>query len=144
VAWAAAAVWAFAFAAVSFYWAAGGQFGVATIAADIDAIPLAGDPRFVTATGVAKIAAGCLPLALHRAVGTPRRRLRVVVWIVGGAFALYGLANFVDHAAMTTGLRAAPEALGATAARWHLLFWDPFWMLGGALFLATARADAGR
>jgi Protein of unknown function (DUF3995) len=88
--------------------------------------------------------AGCMPLALYRAVGAPRRLLRAAVWIVGGAFALYGLASFLDHAAMALGLRATPEALGATAARWHLLFWDPFWMLGGALFLIAARSDAGR
>jgi hypothetical protein len=117
---------------------------VGTIARDIDAIPLANNPWIVAATGVAKVAAGCLPLALTRAVNAPRRVVRIAVWIVGGAFALYGLANFVDHGAMAIGLRPTPEALGTSAARWHLLLWDPIWMLGGALFLAAAKTDADR
>ncbi len=39
---------------------------------------------------------------------------------------------------MVTGLRDTPEVLGEQAARWHLLLWDPVWLLGGVLFLAAA------
>ncbi|HEU5432280.1 MAG TPA: DUF3995 domain-containing protein [Thermomicrobiales bacterium] len=141
-AWGAAS-WAFGFAAVSFYWAAGGRIGVETIARQIERVPLANDPRIVAATGLAKVAAGGLPLALGwaRPGSMGWRLLRVAAAIVGGGFALYGSANFVDHGLMVSGLRQTPDVLGATAARWHLLFWDPFWMLGGALSLAAARWD---
>ena len=45
-----AAVWAFAFAALSAYWALGGEVGRRTIAADIARIPLANDLLVVWAT----------------------------------------------------------------------------------------------
>ena len=32
-------------------------------------------------------------------------------------------------------MSSVPESVGATATRWKLAFWDPFWILGGALFL---------
>src|SRR5918995_6729136 len=64
-----AAVWAFAFAALSTYWALGGELGRQTIAADIARIPLANDPVVVWATAGLKALAGMLALALVRPWG---------------------------------------------------------------------------
>ncbi|MPZ48521.1 MAG: DUF3995 domain-containing protein [Dehalococcoidia bacterium] len=136
-----AAVWAFLFALPSFYWAAGGEAGSGTIAAEIDEVT-GGQAWLVALTGVFKVAAGLLTLALVQPWGLrlPRGPLLATVWLVGVGFTLYGLLNFLDHLLMVSGLRETPEALGETAARWHLLFWDPWWLLGGALFsLATWR-----
>ena len=68
----------------------------------------------------------------------PRWRLRAAAWAGGGLALLYGAASLVQHALMLTGVIAAPARLGRIAARWHLLLWDPWWILGGVLFVATA------
>ena len=136
----AAATWAFAFAAVSAYWALGGELGRETIAADIARIPLANDPVVVWATAGLKALAGMLALVLVRPWGRllPRRGLIAAVWAAGVLLTLYGGANLIDHGRMVAGLRPTPEVLGQQAARWHLLLWDPVWLLGGVLFLAAA------
>jgi hypothetical protein len=140
--WAAygAAAWAFAFAAVSAYWALGGELGRETIAADITRIPLANDPVVVWATAGMKALVGMLALALVRPWGRllPRPMLIAATWSAGLLLALYGGASLVDHGRMVAGLRPTPEVLGEQAARWHLLLWDPVWLLGGVLFLAAA------
>jgi hypothetical protein len=141
--WAAygAAVWAFAFAAVSAYWAIGGELGRETIAADIARIPLANDPVVLWATAALKGLAGMLALALVRPWGRwfSRQLLGAAAWATGLLLTLYGVANLVDHGRMVAGLRDTPAALGEQAARWHLLLWDPVWLLGGILFLAAAQ-----
>ena len=136
-----AAVWAFAFAAVSAYWAIGGELGRETIAAEISQIPLANDPVVVWATAGLKALAGLLALALVRPWGRvfPWRLLIAAVWAIGLLLTLYGVANLVDHGRMIAGLRETLQVLGEQAARWHLLLWDPVWLLGGVLFLAAAR-----
>jgi hypothetical protein len=64
--------------------------------------------------------------------------LPAAAWLAGALLTLYGLANLLDHGRMVVGLRATPPILGERAARWHLLVWDPFWLLGGILFLMAA------
>jgi hypothetical protein len=137
----AAAAWGFAFGAVSVYWALGGTAGKETIAEDIEDVPLANDPAIVAGTAVLKLLAGLLALALVQPWGRsiPRRWLLAAAWSAGGLLTLYGAANLIDHGLMVAGVRDTPEVLGSRAARWHLLLWDPVWLLGGILFLAAAR-----
>ena len=101
---------------------------------------MANDPAVVWGTAGAKALAGLLALALVRPWGRafPRRALLVAAWSASALLALYGAANLVDHGRMVSGLRDTPAFLGERAARWHLLFWDPVWLLGGVLFLAAA------
>ena len=101
---------------------------------------MANDPAVVWGTAGAKALAGLLALALVRPWGRafPRRALLVAAWSASALLALYGAANLVDHGRMVAGLRDTPEVLGERAARWHLLLWDPVWLLGGVLFLAAA------
>lgn len=136
-----ACAWAFAFAAVSAYWALGGDVGIETIAADITRVPLANNPAIVWGTAGLKALAGLVALALVRPWGRrfPRRSLVAAAWIAGVLLTLYGGANLIDHGLMVAGVRHTPEVLGERAARWHLLLWDPVWLLGGILFLAAAR-----
>jgi len=141
----AAAVWAFLFALPSFYWAAGGGFALHTIARDPDEVPLAKEPALVFGTGLLKVVAGLLALALVMPwkLALPRRLLVVAAWAVGGVLLLYGAANMIQHALMEAGAADVPETLGPTSLRWHLFLWDPWFILGGILFLLAARESPG-
>lgn len=138
----AACAWALSFAALSFYWAAGGTFGAETIGPALASLALARDPQFVAIlwiTGVLKVVAGLLALALVQSWGRliSRWLLLIAGWGASAALILYGGASFVQHALMVAGTITIPAGLGATAARWHLLLWDPWWLLGGLLFAAA-------
>ena len=141
--WAAylACFWAFAFAAMSFYWAAGGTLGLATQSEQILALMKnSGFVAFVWVTGILKAVVGLLALALVRPWGQrfPQWLLLTGTWGAGALFTLYGGANLAVRGVMALGLIETPEAMRSVAARWHLLLWDPWWLLGGVLFLLTA------
>jgi hypothetical protein len=53
---------------------------------------------------------------------------------------LYGSALLVQHSLMVTGVIDTPKSLGERASRWHLGLWDPVWITGGILFLASGRS----
>jgi uncharacterized protein DUF3995 len=142
-AWAgyAACAWAFAFAAISFYWAAGGTVGAETIGPAI--VSQAHEPTFIAIlwiTGALKLLGGAVALALVQPWGRrlPRWILLAAAWIGGGGAILYGGASFVQHVLMATGAIDIPAGLGATAMRWHLVLWDPWWVVGGILFVTAA------
>ncbi len=148
-AWAAyvACAWAFVFAAISCYWAAGGTVGADTVGGTIEALGRARDPRFVAllwGTGIAKILLGLLALALVRPWGRvlPRRLLLVAAWGVGAGMAAYGAIQLVVTGVaaglMATGVISATASVDWTAIRWHLLLWDPWWLWGGVLFGVAA------
>ncbi|MQA82663.1 MAG: DUF3995 domain-containing protein [Streptosporangiales bacterium] len=138
----AAALWAFAFATMSFYWAAGGTFGVNTLSNTIEG--LAGQNAWFTAvvwvTGALKAAGGMLALALVRPWGErlPRRLLLIATAGAGGVMALYALANLGARAIQAIGLIPTPASMHTAAAWWHLLLWDPWFLAGGVLFLLAA------
>lgn len=131
------------FGAISLYWAAGGTIGISTLAQTIQDRTHDQDAGFlllIAVTGVLKIGAGLVALATiqpwRRHV--PRRILLVLVWGIGVVYTLYGVAQFIDKVLMVTGVRSVPEAMGDDAVIWYLVLWEPFWMLGGVLFLLTA------
>lgn len=146
LAWAgyAACAWAFLFSAQSFYYAAGGAAGATTWPPAIAQGVLDRDPTWVAimwGTGALKVIAGLLALALVRPWGrlVPRWPLLIAAWGAAAVMAVYeGAASWVQHALMVAGVIGIPAGLGATAARWHLLLWDPFWLIGGILFAAAA------
>jgi Protein of unknown function (DUF3995) len=139
----AAAAWALLFAAMSFFWALGGTLGLDTLGNEIEREARDRDPdtiAVVWVTGFLKVLGAVLALALVMPWGgrLPRRLLLIAAWAVGLGLLAYALANFVQHGLMKSGAIDTPEALGSSAATWHLLFWDPFWLLGGVLFTAAA------
>jgi hypothetical protein len=142
----AAAVWAFSFAAVSFYWAAGGTGGLETLGAALRDLALARDPVTVAVggwgAGIGKLLVGSIPLALIRRWRTPiaYERLRLLAGALGVGMGLYGGASFLQHLLMLTGALALPAGLGRVGAQWHLALWDPWWLCGGLLFTAAAWA----
>ncbi len=73
----------------------------------------------------------------------PRRLLLVLGAATGAGITLYAVANLVQHALMATGAIITPDALGTHAVPWHLALWDPFWLIGGLLFIVAARDFRG-
>jgi hypothetical protein len=141
----AACVWAAIFALMSLYWAAGGQLGGETVGVEINRLGHERDPSFVAQLWAAfalKAIVAMLALALVQPWGRrlPRRLLLVLAGVTGAGVTLYAAGNLVQHALMATGTIGTPEDLGSYAVPWHLALWDPFWLAGGLLFLAAARA----
>ncbi len=127
---------------MSFYWALGGRVSVGTQALSIqDQID---DPDFIVvlwATGILKVLAGLIALALLPRWGgrLPRRALLVVAWVTTGFLLLYGGLGWIQTLLWEIGVQDIPVSVGARAAQWKLAFWDPFWILGGVLFLLAVR-----
>ncbi len=148
-----AALWAFAFGALSFYWALGGTWLART---QSEQILLLSRERwflaFVAATGLLKVAAGFVPLSLVQPWGEtfPRWLRRWGSGAIGTVLLLYGGANLAVRALMALGLLATPASMTTERATWHLILWDPFFVLGGSLFLlcsvlaGRAKSSAGR
>lgn len=138
----AAAIWAFAFAAMSFYWAAGGTVGVHTLGEGIAQMAETRDPELIGLTwitGGLKVLAGVFALLLPADRLLPRPLLRIGAWGAGILLTLYGIGNLIQHSLMATGSSPIAGLLGTPeAVRWHMLLWDPFWILGGILFLVAA------
>lgn len=137
----AACAWAFVFATPSFYWAAGGTAGMGTLGPGIAA--LARDPWFVAlvwATGVAKLLAGLLALALVRSWGrrVPRWVLLAGAW-VGGALLVFHGGDFIIQGTLALGgIVDVPESAPWAAIRWYTFLWGPWFLVGGMLFCLAA------
>jgi hypothetical protein len=140
------AIWAFLFAALSFYWALGGTAGAETLGSTFTDPEVVGDPGFVAflwITAILKALLGLVPLAQVQRWGRlfPRWLVRLGVWSAGILLTLYGIALILQHGLMLAGNSAIPRSIGsAEAVRWHLFLWDPIWLVGGLLFLAAAFA----
>jgi hypothetical protein len=146
----AAAGWACAFAAQSFYYAAGGTAGASAFPPSITEPVLARHPGAVAVmwgTGALKLLAAGLALALVRRWSSVwlDRGLTFVAWGAAVVMGLYeGLLSLVQHALMLAGAVAVPAGLGRESARWHVWLFDPYWLLGGLLFAALAWQRRGR
>jgi len=143
MAWAAygAAGWAFAFAVVSFYWAAGGTVGLGTLARTLREQAVARDQGFITViwiTGVLKVLAGLLALALVHPLGKvfPRWMLLTAGWGTGALLTLYGGLDIIGAG---LGVAGVTDPVDPTATRWYLVLWGPVWLAGGLLMLGAAR-----
>lgn len=138
----AAAVWAFAFAALSFYWAAGGTIGLGAVGGTIEGAARSHDwfASIVGLTALVKAAGGLLALSLVRSWGDriPRTVRLVASTAAGVLLAGYALLNFGARALQAAGVLATPASMHSAAAWWHLLLWDPWFLAGGVLFLAAA------
>lgn len=136
--------WAVAFALMSFYWALGGTFGTETLGNVFTDSTLINDPGFIAfvwLTGFLKVAGGLLVLAVVQSWGRliPRRLLLTMVGGGGIILLLYAVALLVQHGLMEIGVVNIFASLGSKeTVRWHLLLWDPWWLPGGMLFMASA------
>lgn len=67
------------------------------------------------------------------------RLAHVATLLIGGALTLYALALLVQHTLMALNVVALPTDISHDENRWHLLLWDPIWLIGGLCFLRAAR-----
>ncbi|GAB3295090.1 DUF3995 domain-containing protein [Parasphingorhabdus pacifica] len=129
----AAAVWAFAFAALSVFWALGGQLGLHPFETATPSTTLV-VMNVLAAT--AKVALGLLALASISERVT-WSLLGVALWTAALALLTYGAVGMLSNGLVIAGL----VDLGGPPTRFHWYFtliWDPYFLLGGVLFLLTA------
>lgn len=137
--------WCLVFAAISVYWLLGGTVGIPTLANAIQEAAAEDDRGFRITTWVTvglKVLGGLLALATIQPWGRmiPRQLLLTLLMGAGVLLTLYGAAGFVEKALMVAGVIDTPDAMGEGPARWYLAVWEPWWILGGVLFLLTANA----
>jgi Protein of unknown function (DUF3995) len=140
----AAAVLAFASAAVTAFWLLGGTLGLDTVGGEIErqarersAAALA----VLAVTLVAKLAAGALALALADPRTAGKRSLNTLGLVGGGCLALYGGVLVIAGALALAGVAGDSSGRDEYALRWHVFFWDLwFFVWGVALALGAMRA----
>lgn len=132
----AACGWALLFAALSFFWAAGGRTGLHPL--ELEVVP--GDPVWIInlVAGMFKIVIGLLALALVQPWGriVPHKLLRASAWVPGVGMVLYGGLGLISDVLHVTGIISDPAS--AKWFFWYLVLWDPWWLLGGVLYLTAA------
>jgi hypothetical protein len=139
----AAAVLAFASAAVTAFWLLGGTLGLDTVGGEVEeqarersAAALA----VLAVTLVAKLAAGGLALVLAGSPTSAKRSL-ITLGLVGGVgLALYGGVLVIAGALALAGVGDS-AGRDEYALRWHVFFWDLwFFVWGVALGFGAMRA----
>lgn len=129
-----ASSWAFLFALLSFFWAAGGHTGLRPFELEGMKDPILYATNL--AAGFLKVVAGLLMLALLQSWGkhVPRWLLLAASGIAGVIFILHGLYSILGDILVVAGVVHTPEPINW---KWRLLdlyLWGPWWLLGGILF----------
>lgn len=151
---AGAALWAFGFAGISFYWAVGGTFGAWTVGKQITnlAVSTPGFRVVLWIDALVKTLAGALALGILFSSGqkaVPGRTLLLsTAWIAGLAMAIYGGAELavtgVSASLMVAGILPVASSVDWMGIIGHLALWDPYWILGGTLFLLAGGTAGGQ
>ncbi len=139
----AAGACAFLNAAVSFYWAAGGTFGLDTVGSQADELAALGNVGvfIVWFAGLLKVAGGLLALALVQAWGPRLFRpwmLLLAGWGGAAVLVLYGGAQVGSLLLVATGVVEASDDMDWRAFYGHLYLWDPWFLVWGVLLGITA------
>jgi hypothetical protein len=139
----AAAAVAFAFAAVSLYWALGGRALLDTLGGEIERRARAGDDVLLAANAVGvvlKLLGGVLALALVQPWGErlPRRPLLVVAWAGAAVLSAYGVLQTVSIILVALDRLELDEPLDTRALRWRMFLWEPWFLVWGVLLGSAA------
>src|SRR5699024_2470007 len=134
--------WCFIFAGISFYWAAGGLIGVKSLGGDIYEMSVNPDPSFlfiVFLTGLIKLF-GIIPLLLLFKNWNQKIINQLLYYItktIGILLFFYGMLNFIF---ITIGsLNMIEYNLDTYATFWRLIWWEPFWMVGGFFYFFSVQ-----
>ena len=130
------------YAAVSVYWALGGEAGLATVGGPLEELARTRTPLALSvAWGAAllKGTAALLALPLVRPWGRrlPRRLLLLACWGASGVLILYGGSFVAVGALVLAGIIPGAPPERQFALRWHVALWDMWFLLWG-LALAAA------
>jgi hypothetical protein len=53
----------------------------------------------------------------------------------GLGMVFYGGGGLIKVGLMEAGIISIPSTIGSKAVHWHLMLWQPFWLVGGILFI---------
>ena len=135
-------VWTVLFAGISFYWAMGGLKGVRSLGGSIYEMSLNPEPSFIVIVwlaGVIKLL-GLILLLMLLANWNNNTIIKILYYmtkIAGIALFLYGLLNFITIS--LSAIHVLDFDLDSYATFWRLVFWEPFWMLGGIFYFFSVR-----
>jgi hypothetical protein len=134
-------------AGVSAYWTAGGTALLFTVGGQVEALARRGGTSALvlgTGTTAAKLAAVALSLSLVRPLGRrlARRLVTHAALAAGAVLTVYGSLQIVVGGLALLGMAGGSPA-DPTALRWHVLFWDPWFLLWGLLLGTAARLSLG-
>lgn len=135
-------VWTIIFAIMSFYWATGGMAGVRSLGGEIYEISLNPELSFILVvwlTGFVKLL-GVILLLMLLVKWRSTVKVKILYYItksVGILLFLYGLLNFTTIS--LSAFNILDFNLDEYAAFWRLVFWEPFWMIGGLFYFYSVR-----
>lgn len=135
-------VWTVIFACMSFYWAMGGMLGVRSLGGAVYEMSLNPDPSFVTivwVTGFIKLL-GLVLLVMLLVQWTKPLMTNMLYYLtkIAGVFLfLYGLLNFITISMSVFNI--LDFDLDSYATFWRLVFWEPFWMVGGVCYFYAVK-----
>lgn len=135
--------WGVLFGGLNIYWAGGGTWLLNRLALAIQQAADDGSGLLLVMTalgGIGKILIGIIALATIKTWGravSPGVLISLLT-IVGVGMLVYGLANWVQVVLAASGLIGVPASIGRDALVWYIMLWEPAWMLGGVLSLASA------
>lgn len=135
----AAALWCGLFACLHLFWALGGSIGLASSAGSSLASRRPIGFVIFGLYGVALlllIGIAFIAMMLRARASSPQRRaLAALVAVVGVVLVIRGGALELLLAVNAAEIRTT---VGPLQTRWSLMLWNPWFALGGALFIATA------
>ena len=140
-----AAAWAALFAGLHLHWALGGSLGLAESAGE----QLAAErPGWFVAGGLYGVAllllaAAGLAVLLLRRPG-PGRWVRLLPLLAVGVGAVLALRAAVVHVLLLSDAGHGGGAISPAQRTWTLWVWDPWFLLGGALFVLAGLAARRR
>jgi hypothetical protein len=131
---------------VSAWWLAGGTALLDTVGGGMERLARDRSATALLLGGAvvaAKLVAAVLALALLRGAARP---VRLLALVGGGLLVLWGGANVVVGGAVLTGAVDVGPVADPRALRWHVLFWDAWFLVWGLALVVAARAGrpAGR
>lgn len=135
-------IWTILFASISFYWAMGGLFGARSLGGSIYEQALNPEPSFITIvwlTGFIKLLGVILLFMLLVNWKNPWMRLTLYFITKGSGTLLffYGFLNFITITLSALGI--LDFELSTYATVWRLLFWEPYWMIGGIFYFFSIK-----
>ena len=127
-------------AAVSLYWALGGQWLLATVGQW--AVELSAEAPFTAGIALGLIAllkflAATIPVGVAYGRVPGARLWRAVSWVGGLLLIAYGGLNTVVSAAVLAGVIRPEGGYDAEAMRGHAYLWDPLFLVWGAALVLS-------